>query len=509
MGKRLWSFRGGMRLPGHKSLSAEGEIRAVPLPDKLVLALRQHSGQPAIPLVEAGDRVKKGQCIARAAEGISAALHAPTSGTITAITAAPLAHPSGESDMCIHLCPDGEDEWCRLSPIADPLQAPIEELVTRIAETGVVGLGGAVFPSAIKLDPKVQPEILIINGVECEPYITCDDMLMRKRPGDILHGIAVLLHVTGARQCFVGIEDNKPKALAEMQSMHRELLAKQLPGMERVEIVAVPTRFPAGGEKQLIYTLTGREVPSGKLPRDIGVVCNNVGTAAAIHDAVFKGRPLLSRIVTLTGEALPSPANFEVLIGTPVATLLKLAGLEDASNVELVMGGPMMGFPISSAQVAINKGSNCILARPHREQNNAEHAPCIRCGTCVTVCPASLLPQQLYWYARARKFDKSEAHHLFDCIECGCCAHVCPSHIPLVEYFRFAKHAVADQRKRQRKAEIARQRNESRLARLEKEKQEKEAARAKRRAARKAASKKTTISDAKTDAPPMTAQKVS
>jgi electron transport complex protein RnfC len=488
MGRRLWSFHGGVRLAGQKSLSTGGEIRSLPLPKKLVIALRQHSGKPASSIVKVGQYVTKGQCIAEAAQGISARLHAPTSGTVTAIAPAPILHPSGEADMCIHLLPDGKDEWGSLSPVREPFQVPVEQLVECVANAGIVGLGGAVFPSAIKLDPSSRPDTLIINGVECEPYITCDDILMRKRPHDILRGISLLLRITAAKRCLVGIEDNKPEALLAMQEAHAALKAEGLPGMQQVEIVAVPTRFPAGSEKQLIKTLTGHEVPSGGLPRDIGVVCNNVGTAAAIHDAVFNGHPLLSRIVTLTGEALPSPCNVEALIGTPVSDLLAFAGLEEPGNADMTIGGPMMGFTLHSLDAPVSKGSNCILVRHPRQHE--EHAPCIRCGTCVGVCPSNLLPQQLYWFAKAKKLDKTEEHNLFDCIECGCCAYVCPSHIPLVEYFRFAKHAVVDQRHRQRKAEMARQRNDLRLARIAQQKREQEEARARRRAARKTAGKK-------------------
>ncbi len=480
MMRRLWSFRGGVQLQGYKQLSNTCAIRQPALPAQMTLALRQHSGSPAIVTVETGQHVKKGQQIASAGPGISAALHAPTSGTIKQITTAAIAHPSGQKDTCIVLETDGMDEWCELQPVNNPFEQPVQELLKKISDAGVVGLGGAVFPSAVKLDPASKPDTLIINGVECEPYITCDDMLMRYSADRVISGIELLLYITGAKSCLVGIEDNKPEAI---DAMRKAVSAS--PQSDSIEVIAVPTRFPAGGEKQLIYTLTGREVPSGGLPRDIGIVCNNVGTAAAIHDAIYKGIPLISRIVTVTGDAVSSPGNYEVLIGTPMQDLLEDAGMDSHDSLDLTLGGPMMGYKINTLNIAVTKGSNCLLARKDRTNTDSEASPCIRCGSCVEVCPAKLLPQQLYWFSRSHSFDKSEEHHLFDCIECGCCSHVCPSHIPLVEYFRFAKHAIAEQRRRQKKADIARQRNELRQARLEREKQEKEEARARRRAARK------------------------
>jgi electron transport complex protein RnfC len=291
-------------------------------------------------------------------------------------------------------------------------------------------------------------------------------MLMREHAAEVVEGLAIMRHILGAEQALIGIEDNKPQAIAAL----REAVAAQGQDME---VVGVPTRYPAGGEKQLIYTLTGKEVPSDGLPAQIGVVCHNVGTAYAVQRAVVHGEPLLSRMVTLAGDAIPQPRNLEVLLGTPVAFLLGHVEARLDAVERLVMGGPMMGFTLPSDAVPVVKTSNCLLAQTRAEAPPPRPArPCIRCGACNEVCPAGLLPQQLYWHARAKDFDKVQDHALFDCIECGCCAAVCPSDIPLVGYYRFAKSEVYAQERERRKADIARRRHEARQERQEREKRE-------------------------------------
>ncbi len=471
--RRLWHFHGGLHLPDRKALSTERPLGVAPLPARLTLPLQQHIGQAAKPLVRLGERVRKGQLIAQPQGYISAGVHAPTSGVVSAIGAFPVPHPSGLSAPCIQIETDGEDAWAGLP---EPLEAWAEAdprlLRERIRWAGIVGLGGAAFPTQVKLSPGVGTPIdtLILNGAECEPYISCDDLLMRERPERVVAGAAILMRVVGARRCLIGVEDNKPQAIG---ALYREVQAR---GGPEIAVVRIPTLYPSGSEKQLIRILTGREVPSGRLPAQIGVVCHNVATAATVADAVLEGRPLISRILTLTGEGLAAPQNLEVLIGTSAAELIAHAGGYRGRVAKLLVGGPMMGFALPNDGVPITKATNCLLALTEAESPDPGPAlPCIRCGRCAEVCPARLLPQQLYWYTRAHELEKVQDHHLFDCIECGCCAQVCPSHIPLVQYYRFAKTESWAREQERRKAELARRRHEAREARLVRQEEERKA----------------------------------
>lgn len=469
--RRLFDFHGGIHPPENKHQSTGRPIRPGPMPRQLVLPLAMHAGAPARPAVQQGERVLKGQRIADASGAVSLPIHAPTSGVVVAIGPRPVQHPSGLDAPCIVIEPDGADEWIARHPVPDWAERSPSQLLTRIREAGIAGLGGAGFPAAVKLslrdDTRIQQ--LIINGVECEPYITADDMLMRERADQAVRGIRILQHLVRPAETLVGIEDNKPEAIAAMRR------AAEGTG---IEIVAVPTRYPSGGEKQLIRLLTGKEVPSGGIPSQVGVVCQNVGTAVAIHRAIELGEPLISRITTLTGDALGDAGNFEVLIGTPVADLLAVAGADPSRIGRLVMGGPMMGFTLHTPQVPVVKTTNCIIAATAEElPEPAPEQPCIRCGSCAEVCPADLLPQQLYWYAKHSDLDRARQYHLMDCIECGACAWVCPSNIPLVQYYRYAKSELRNQIAEQQKADRARARFEARQARLEKEAAEKEARR--------------------------------
>lgn len=475
--RKVYDFHGGIHPAENKRQSLRTPIRDAGIPDRLILPLAQHIGAPSRPTISAGDRVLKGQMIAEAPSAVSAALHAPTSGTIGAIESRQVAHPSGFSAPCIVLTPDGEDAWTPLPPPLDHAAADSGALLARIRDSGIAGMGGAGFPSAVKLGvkPDTRIDTLIINGTECEPYITADDVLMREQPGAIIRGVQILSRIIQPGETVIGVEDNKPEAIAALRDAAS--------GTD-IEIAVFPTKYPSGGEKQLIEILTGKEVPSGGLPADIGVVCQNVGTTVAITEAVESGRPLISRITTVTGESVAEPQNFRVLLGTPMSHLLALAGYDSGRNRRLVMGGPMMGFTVPDPHVPVVKTTNCVLA-PTESELPTPPPPqaCIRCGLCAEACPASLLPQQLYWFARGREFEKAEQHNLFDCIECGACSYVCPSAIPLVQYYRAAKAEVMQLRLDAEKAEHSRLRFEARQERLAREEEEKAA----RRAARKKA----------------------
>lgn len=490
--RKIWDFHGGIHPPENKAQSTTQPIRFAGIPQRLVLPLQQHIGAGAKPLVAVGDRVLKGQLIAEASSQLSAPVHAPTSGTVVEIGNHPVPHPSGLADTCIVIEADGQDEWIARQPLANPDQCAPEQLLAHIQAHGIVGLGGAGFPTSIKLaGGQGKPiQTLILNAAECEPYITADDMLMRERADEVVQGLQVIAQLLNPEECLIGIEDNKPEAIQALQAACAGT---------KVEVVVIPTKYPSGGEKQLIKILTGKEVPSGGLPADIGVVCQNVGTAVAVYRAVYHGEPLISRITTITGAAIAQPCNLEVLLGTPIDFLLNQCGFKAAQSNRLIMGGPMMGFTLPGPDLPIVKTSNCIMAvTPQELPPPAPALACIRCGLCAEACPAELLPQQLYWFSRSGELDKAEQFNLMDCIECGACSYVCPSNIPLVQYYRHTKAEIRREREEQEKANRARERFEQRQARQERELAEKEARRkARAEAAAKAqAAKQSAVSAA-------------
>lgn len=488
----LHGFHGGLWLDGHKAPACERPIGEMPLVDEYVLPLHMHIGAPAIPVVSVGDHVGRGQLLARPDDFISAAIHAPTSGTIKAIEPRGLPHPGGLSAQSIVLAADGEDREAEpFAPWPDYRDKSPVEIRSRLREAGIVGLGGAVFPTAVKL-ATANPggvETLVLNGAECEPYISCDDRLMQEAPETIIRGAQMMLHAVGAARCLIGIEDNKPLAVAALQAVIDRLAAEE--GEDRFTIKVVPSIYPAGGEKQLIRTLTGIEVPRNRHVTDYQLLCLNVGTVANSWHAVVEGRALTERVVTVTGGGVAEPRNLRVRIGTPMAQVIEQAGGYTDGVDRLLMGGPMMGFALHDDEVPVVKATNCLLAmRPADRDPTPVPQPCIRCSRCAEACPADLLPQQLYWYARAQQFDRSHDYHLFDCIECGVCSAVCPSHIPLVQYFRHAKTEIWSAEREKAKAEHARRRFEFHNERIERQKAEREAALAKKRAAIKAAQEK-------------------
>ena len=490
---RLFRFRGGVKPDAHKNESSGTPIRPVPLPSRLVVPLVQSSLGAARTIVTVGDKVLKGQCIGEAEGMAGTAIHAPASGTVREIGRYPMAHPSGLTSLAIVIEPDGEEHRISHEPL-DPATASREELILRIQASGIVGMGGATFPSHIKVGGG-GVEVLVINGAECEPWITCDDRLMRERAADIVTGATILARLSGAHRVLIGIEDNKPEAIAAINAAVHELD----PGARedvigKISVVAVPERYPTGGEKQLIRVLTGIEVRTGQHATQSGVQCFNVGTAHAVCRALLHGEAMISRIVTVTGN-VERPGNYEVPLGMPIKDLLAFCGLRPGTD-RVLMGGPMMGFALPSLDAPITKGSNCLIAvsdalfpLPPPEQ------PCIRCGACASACPVALQPFDLYWFSRAKNFEKAEHYHIFSCMECGCCAYVCPAHIPLVDYFRFAKSEIRARNEEQKAADQARTRFAFRSARLEREKAEKAA-----RLAAKAAETRASLASNQTDA---------
>ncbi len=463
---RLFGFHGGVKPDPNKQQSTVETILEVPLVERYAVPLHQSIGGTPHPLVKAGDTVLRGQRIGAADGNVSSAVHAPTSGRVVAVEPCLMPHPSGLSAPCVVIEPDGEERWIERTPVKNYVAESPDALRDLLRDSGIVGLGGATFPSHLKLKPGVSGRIgtLIINGAECEPWITCDDLLMRERAEGIVRGIAILRHIVAADRVLVGIEDNKPQAIAAMRGA-----AAQASG---IEVVPVPTRYPAGGEKQLIRVLTGIEIPYGRFGTEFGVQCFNVGTAYSVHRAVELGEPLVSRIVTLTGN-VDHPGNFEVLIGTPIDELLRLAAPK-ADTDRFIMGGPMMGFTLTRTDLPVTKAANCILAAsPSLFPPQGPEMPCIRCGACTRACPAELQPHELYWFSRAKNFGKAQEYGIFDCIECGCCAYVCPSNIRLVDYYRFAKTSMRTLEREKTASDAARQRFEFRNFRTEREQKEK------------------------------------
>lgn len=480
----LFDMPGGITPPARKAHTRDIPLRRAPLPARVILPLDQHVGMPATPCVTPGQRVRSGERIAAASGALSADLHASLSGRVVAIDA---SVPDSPESQAIVIESDGLNEWQRFAPL-DWRRSDSETLLARLDHSGVVGLGGAAFPAQIKARVRQRHAIdtLIVNAAECEPYITCDDATLRAFAAEVLEGARLVAHLAGAVAIVVGIEDDTPEALAALRACLDDGSTQDTP----VSISVIPTRYPSGGEKQLIQRLLGRQVPSGGLPADIGVLCHNPGTLRAALHAVRDGTPLVSRIVTLSGEALERPGNVIARIGTPIIELLNFAALDNERLHRLIRGGPMMGQTLADLNTPLTKGSNCLIAATRQElPDPPPEMPCIRCAACEEVCPVGLLPQQLYWFTQSQEHDKAERWQLFDCIECAACEYVCPSHIPLVDYYRAAKDVIRARRLEAARADHARHRFEFRQARLARDEAEKQARRAARR---KAASQKAT-----------------
>ncbi len=485
---KVWSIPGGIHPPGQKLQSTTQAIARLPLPDKLVVSLKQHIGANGKLIVEKGQQVLKGQALTKPSGNWSVPVHAPTSGLISDICPMPSAHPSALPELSVIIEPDGEDNWCELNPVTDAKTLSHDELVDIIHQSGIAGMGGAGFPTYVKADTRKAIEFLIVNAVECEPYITADDMLMREHADGIIAGIELMQQLLSPQLTIIGIEDNKPDAIAAMKqaAQHNDSIIVQ----------TVPTVYPSGGEKQLIKLLTGKEVPNGSIPADIGMLVQNVGTLFAVNQAVHEGKPLIERVVTVTGNTIHKQGNVWALLGTEIKHLLDCQGFSPVPQQRVVMGGPMMGFTLPTVRIGVVKTTNCILAPDHQElAEPGDEKACIRCSACADACPASLLPQQLQWFAKSKEYDKLNEHNLFDCIECGACAYVCPSEIPLVQYYRVAKAEIKEQQAEQIKAERAKERFEARKERLEREQEERQN-RHKRKPAAKSDGEKQKVADA-------------
>ena len=475
---KLFQVRGGIHPDYRKDQTSEKAIVVMPLPAALYIPLQQHIGAPAETLVAEGDLVKKGQMLARSQGAVSAPQHAATSGRIAAISEVPAPHPSGLPQLTIILEPDGKDEWGALpAPIENPFTVDAHAIHNRVAESGIVGMGGAGFPSAIKLNLGTQKKLdtLLLNGAECEPYLTCDDRLMREHAAEIIDGGRIMAHALGVSRIVVGIENNKPQAIAAMTEA-----ASAFPN---IEVVAVPVQYPMGSERHLVQAISGRETPARMLTADLGIVVHNVATARAIYNAVRFGRPLLTRVVTVSGNAVRNPQNVEVRIGTKLSDLIDFCGGFALRPERIINGGPMMGQPLPSLDVPVVKGTSGILALTAEEINDNPTSPCIRCGTCVTICPCGLSPVEMSAFIRKDNLETAAKLGVMDCISCGSCSWVCPSHIPLVHYFNYAKGMLNDQERERRKNDRVKTLVEARTIRIEKVAEAKKAALAAKKAA--------------------------
>lgn len=474
----LHTFPGGLTLGHHKQISCQQPLARARLPERLYIPIGQHQGEVGTLRVEPGQTVTRGQPLMVSDDDFTVPAHASTSGIIGGLVERPASWPPGSSRRCIELISDGQDDCAEPIPLADWSTRDPERIIDHLRAMGLAGLGGAMFPTAAKLRGDWQAiDTLILNGAECEPWISCDEMLMRTRPDAVIKGALILARACRAERVLVAIEDQMgavEKALEQSRRQHDP--------DQHIRIVSVPAIYPEGGERQLIQVLSGQEVPHDGLPQDLGLVCHNVATAAATYDSVIAGRPLTERIVTVTGPGIKQPRNLIARIGTRIGDLVDQSGGYTDQVTRLVLGGSMSGLALPTDDIPITKGSNCILAL-ESDQVARQHPtlPCINCTECVCACPASLLPQLLFKAIAADQDEQAAELNLFDCIECGCCAQVCPSHIPLVDWYRHGKDRLRLKQLDQRRAALARRRHEARQARLEHQQAEREARRQRRR----------------------------
>ncbi len=431
----LATFKGGIHPPDKKILAANSPIVTATPPKIAVIPLSQHIGAPCKPVVSIGQEVKKGEVVGEPAGFVSSPVHASVSGKVVAMGEFPNA--MGRMVNSVVIENDGKDEWTPLKDNPDYMSLPPEELKEKVKAAGIVGMGGATFPTVVKLSPPKEKQIdaVLINGAECEPYLTADYRLMVERPKEVIEGLKILMKILGVQKGYVGIENNKPDAIAKM----KEAAA----GAAGIEVLALEVKYPQGAEKMLIKAILGREVPPRALPMDVGVVVQNVGTALAIYEAARFGKPLIERVVTVTGEGIAEPKNLMVRIGTKISDLIEECGGFKDGVGKVISGGPMMGFALSSLDVAVTKGTSGILVIPEKNVFHAdEFGPCIRCGRCIDACAMGLTPSMLSVLSERGFYEEAKEYNLFDCFECGSCTYVCPSKRPIVQLVRLAKSMV-------------------------------------------------------------------
>lgn len=426
------TFKGGIHPPEKKELAKDSPIRETNVPKRVIIPLSQHSGAPGKPIVSAGQEVKKGELIGEPVGFVSASIHSSVSGKVAAV--AEFQGVNGKKATCVVIESDGREEWAGLKDNPDYMSLSSEELREKIKDAGIVGLGGAAFPTSVKLSPPQEKPIdtVIINGAECEPYLTSDYRLMVEKPREIIEGLKIIMKVLGAEKGFIGIEDNKPEAVEKM----REAAANEL----NIDVCIAEVKYPQGAEKMLIKAVTDREVPPKRLPMDVNVVVQNVGTAFAVYEAARFEKPLIERVITVTGEGINNPSNLMARIGTPVSDLIDECGGFKGNIKKVISGGPMMGIALGSLDMPVIKGTSGIIAMPEEEVVHVDdYNPCIRCGRCIDACPMGLMPNMLSVLSEKSRYDDTREYNVFDCFECGSCTFVCPSKRPIVQQIKLAK----------------------------------------------------------------------
>ncbi|MBL7071855.1 MAG: electron transport complex subunit RsxC [Candidatus Omnitrophica bacterium] len=438
-------FPGGVHPKENKGYTENKAIKQARLPLKVTIPMIQHTGAPCEPIVKVGEPVKKGQAIGRAEKFITSPVHASISGAVKEIDVTP--HPTAGKALSVVIESDGKDEWSEHAKVRDSAKAlSKDEIIDIVQASGIVGMGGAAFPTHVKLKPPKKVDTLILNGAECEPYLTCDNRLMIEKPQDILKGLHLIMKAVEVNKAIIAIESNKPEAAKAMENA-LDTFDGGASGKKNISIKVLPARYPQGSEKQIIYALLKRKVPPKALPFEVGCVVQNVGTALAVSEAVYHRRPLIERCITLSGDCVQEPQNLSVRIGTSVRDLLDECGGLKGDPVKVIFGGPMMGIAQYTLDIPVIKGMSGILFLSDREARIFDESPCIRCGKCVNACPMSLLPLMYAKFVKKDKWDKIEKYNIDDCMECGACSYVCPSKIPIIQYIKVGKSELFRQKK--------------------------------------------------------------